>query len=121
MAVIAEKSQSTLERIGIVLSVVWAIGAAFHETEESNRRYEAASTAAFSPVYQRCRDIQDRNNLPADGNACKEEAARTAEAVHMESRWNVALAALVPIPVFWLLAYALVGLVRWIWKGFSPS
>jgi hypothetical protein len=109
------------QRIGIVLSVLWAIIAAFHEMEEINRRYDAAFSSAFSPVYQRCRDIQDRNNLPADGEACKEEAARATAGVQMESGWNIAIAALVPIPVFWLIAYALVGLVRWIRRGFKPS
>jgi hypothetical protein len=34
------------------------------------------------------------------------------------SEWIVAL---LPIPVFWLLAYLLVGLVRWIRAGFKPS
>jgi TPR repeat protein len=33
----------------------------------------------------------------------------------------LALFALVPLPIAWLLAYALVRLVRWIRAGFKPS
>jgi hypothetical protein len=36
--------------------------------------------------------------------------------------WGRALsAALVPIPIAWLIAYGLVGLMRWIRRGFIPS
>jgi hypothetical protein len=41
--------------------------------------------------------------------------------VHMESRWNVAIVALAPIPIAWLLVWGLVALVRWIRRGFQPS
>jgi hypothetical protein len=110
------------QRIGIVLSVIWAIWAVFHEMDESLRRYNEAYGEAFGPVYRECRDKQDREGRPADGRACLEEAEPVAmKTVHMESRWNVAIVALAPIPIAWLLVWGLVALVRWIRRGFQPS
>jgi hypothetical protein len=105
------------QRIGIVLSVVWAIGAAVYEINVINDRYYAAFGAAFRPVLNRCEDDPSKN-----GVNCAEVAGRAARAaVPTESSWNIAIAALAPIPFFWLIAYALVGLGRWITRGFKPS
>jgi hypothetical protein len=112
------------QRVGIMLSVVWAIGAAIYETYAMEDRYNAAFSAAYRPVYDRCRDTQDRE-LKAlgrpNGIDCAEEAGRVASAVPQQSAWSAAIAVFVPIPIGWLFAYALIGLVRWIRRGFSQS
>jgi hypothetical protein len=41
--------------------------------------------------------------------------------VPKESRWNIAIALLVPMLIAWLIAYALLVLVRWIRAGFNRS
>jgi hypothetical protein len=112
------------QRVGIVLSVVWLIGAAIYETYAMEDRYNAAFSAAYRPVYDRCRDTQDRE-LKAlgrpNGIDCAEEAGRVASAVPQQSAWSAAIAVFVPIPIAWLIAFALVALMRWIRRGFSPS
>jgi hypothetical protein len=110
------------QRVGIVLSVVWVIGAAIHEKDELNRQYEAAYDAAWRPVYDQCSEAQKRDPQTARGMDCLREAQRIAWATTPKvSGWSMALAALVPIPIAWLLVYALIALVRWIRRGFSPS
>jgi hypothetical protein len=76
---------------------------------------------AIGPIYERCRDYQDRNNLPADGDACIEETRPATEKVQQEGLSELAIRAFIPIPVAWLLAYMIVWLVRWIRRGFQPS
>jgi hypothetical protein len=101
------------QRIGIVLSIIWAISAAIYEISAMNDRYDAAFSAAFQPVFDRC------EAPPSTRTDCADVAGRVATAVPRESSWNLAIVALAPLPVFWLIAYALVGLVRWIRRGFS--
>jgi hypothetical protein len=89
--------------------------------DEGERKYQVAFSAAFGPPYRRCRDYQDRNNLPADGDACIEEARPAFEKVKHEGLLEPAIRALLPIPIAWLLAYIVVWTVRRIRRGFQPS
>jgi hypothetical protein len=36
-------------------------------------------------------------------------------------RYHPVVVALAPVPIVWVLVYALVGIVRWIRRGFQPS
>jgi hypothetical protein len=103
------------QRIGIVLSVLWVPVGLIYEIGASNDRYEAA----FTPVYDVCRDKQDRhlNKGRTNNTNCAAKAGRVAT----EPWWIVPLTALAPIAVAWLLVYIIVWTVRWVRRGFQPS
>jgi hypothetical protein len=101
-------------RIGIVASVIWAIGAPIYLDSAAQKD----ALEVFGRSYEHCRDIP-RN----DPNRCYEEASRLYETVPRYTfggdPQNIAVVSLVPIVLGWLLVYALVYLVRWIRAGFK--
>jgi hypothetical protein len=100
------------QRIGIVASVIWAIGAPIYLDQAALQE----ASAAFSRYYEACRDVPSN-----DPDQCFQRAGRVYDTVpryHLLSA-NGAVAALVPVGLGWLLAYALVYLVRWIRAGFK--
>jgi hypothetical protein len=90
------------QRVGIVLSVAWAI---------------------LVLVGVTLGVIQDHDNL----SDCLKSADPLMN--YCRQRWQVpwstylgmTLVGLAPIPIAWFLVYGLVGLVRWIRRGFAPS
>src|SRR5262249_164977 len=97
------------QRIGIAASIIWAIGAPTYL--DSVAREEAS--AAFLRSYKTCPDVPP---------ICSEQDSRQRDIVpryrFLRDRANVAVVSLVPIVLGWLLAYAIVGLGRWIRAGF---
>jgi hypothetical protein len=52
---------------------------------------------------------------------CADTAAR-AFASELEYSWaRVALVAFVPVPVGWLVTYLVIGVWRWVMRGFGPQ
>lgn len=101
------------QRIGIVASVIWAIGAPIyldHAAQNDARE-------RFRLSYRLCRDVASN-----DPNRCSERASSEADTVQRYRLGfdfaNVAFVSLVPIVLGWLIAYVLVGLGRWIQAGF---
>lgn len=90
------------QRIGIVLSVVWAIAVIVWDTLEviRHKRLLSQCLSGADPVMNYC--------------------ARTYE-VPWFMNAMIVLAALAPIPIAWLLVWGLVALVRWVRRGFQPS
>jgi hypothetical protein len=92
------------QRIGIVLSVVWAIGI-----------WWSLYVAPIVKSYSRC------ENLPAlkGFETCWHmvDVQRASQLSYMGL--VIAVAALLPIPIAWLIVYGLIGLVRWIRVGFK--
>jgi hypothetical protein len=102
------------QRIGIVASVIWAVGAPIYMDNTAERD---AYHRWFS-AYDLCRDVP--TNEP---EVCVQRVSKAHDNVpryHFTSA-NGAFVALAPIPLGWLLAYALVYLMRWIRAGFAPS
>jgi hypothetical protein len=89
------------QRIGIVLSVVWAIAAALNEMVSEGRHYDDAVHAADEAVmsaFDRCEDERSKNGAPND---CIEVVlVPAALAVPFPSRWGIAVAAFAPLPFF---------------------
>jgi hypothetical protein len=104
------------QRIGIVLSVVWAVVGPIY-IEQEHEAY-ARDEARFS--YRLCRDAQSSS---ADPSECSKDYDRTYEAfLGWKPSWgNWALLAFVPIVGGWLLMWGIVALVRWIRRGFRLS
>ena len=101
------------QRIGIVASVIWAIGAPIYMDSAAERDADEK----FSWVHGSCRDVPSN-----DRDQCYQRASRAYDSVpryHFTSA-NGAFVALAPIPFGWLLAYAVAYLARWIQAGFKP-
>jgi hypothetical protein len=100
--------------MGIVASVIWAVGAPIYWDSAARRDV----LELFWRSYERCRD-DPRNDL----NRCFEDASKLSQIVPRyrpgppEERINFAAVAFPPIVLGWLIAYALVYLVRWIQAG----
>jgi hypothetical protein len=93
------------QRIGIVLTVLWAIGSTIWEVSsiiESDTSYDSYDSCVSKPN--------------ADLRVCN-QAFETEQ--FKEVRRGLVFV-LLPIPIAWLIAYALVALVRWIRRGFDP-
>jgi hypothetical protein len=102
------------QRIGLVASVIWAIGAPIYLDNAADRNADET----FYLVYDSCRDVPSN-----DPNQCFQRASRAHDNVprYTFNSANGALTALVPIGLGWLVAYALVYLVRWIGAGFAKQ
>ena len=104
------------QRLGIVLSIVWALGAGIHthNTDVDN----ADGFAKFA--YKVCSDAKSLNH-DSDLSSCNEERTKNL-AIWMEgSNANVALAALAPIPLGWLAAFILLYVSRAQVAGFRAA
>lgn len=98
------------QRIGIVLSVVWAIGALVYVWQDHTAR-----SATHQKLYYKCMFAPDGDTSLCDA---RDQALRSAS-----RRVTVDLLtwSLAPIPIAWLLVWGLVALVRWVRRGFQPS
>jgi hypothetical protein len=111
------------QRIGIALSVVWAIGSWIWIT---SKNVELQNDPTYDPavlIDQVC--VQQPN---ADVEACNKrlaedltEEAPLKEALKTNDAYSAIFSAPVPIPIGWLLAYGIIACVRWVRRGFSAS
>lgn len=102
------------QRIGIVLSVVWILGAGIYQRSSDIKK--AQDFASFS--YRVCADATglNRNLILSD---CLKQSQKDYE-IWIKPSWaNVAAISLVPIPIFWLIAYGLIKIYRWVKVGFK--
>jgi len=104
------------QRLGIVASVLWAISAGVVAREADLRRAEGAMNFA----YRVCSENADAEH-DYDFSKCQKESEKTNEAFLQHSWASAALVVLAPLPLFWLLAYQLVGIWRWVRRGFIPA
>ena len=94
------------QRIGIVLSVIWAI---------------VGGLWGFYAVDHTAADYQTCLKSSTYWEACRQAFAYNY-AASSNTRWyNAALLGLAPIPIGWLIGYALADIVSWIRAGFRGS
>ena len=100
------------QRIGIVLSMLWAVLGGLWGSHVATQEALAIPLAH----YKSCISQPDY-----DDDECS--AAFDEEyAVGVRGHWVfAAMAALIPIPVVWLLVYILVWTVRWMRRGLQAS
>jgi hypothetical protein len=95
------------QRLGIGLSIIWAVGAAIHQRNSDVEHAE--NFAKFA--YKVCSDAK---SLAQDNNLASCEQERNEHLVTwLKGSWgNVAFLALVPIPFGWLAALILINVSR---------
>lgn len=114
------------QRIGIILSVIWAIGGgiwgntmALDEagkltslqldscvaTNRARLRLKPGESEPYDKVWTPCWELHAKNFMH-----------------HADGHWYAAAGVgLVPIPIAWLIVYGLVVLGRWIRRGFKTK
>lgn len=100
------------QRIGVVLSVVWVLGAAYYER---NRQMESGQTW-MEISSQNCHGY---NALAKDipKKDCSKEWDRAFQ-IHMIPQWeNIAFVSLTPIPIGWGIVFLFIRIYRWIKAG----
>jgi hypothetical protein len=96
------------KRIGLVLSVVWAVVGAFWGWK-----------LALDPEYEVLHACLNAATTLEGSDYCW---ASHSKALSYTRPWNsAAIVGLAPIPITWLLVWGLVAVVRWIRRGFAPS
>jgi hypothetical protein len=96
------------QRIGIVASVIWAIGGAIWGNNIGIHEGDWA-VAMLSHCYE---------THSGDWTQCDQDFHRDYS-VAIGNHWlYAAVFGLVPIPLGWLIVYGFVGLWRWIRRGF---
>ncbi|HET7833591.1 MAG TPA: hypothetical protein VFK88_11570 [Gallionella sp.] len=97
-----------LQRSAIVLSVIWAIGAAIYQR---NADFEQAEHFA-EWSYRSCLDARSLAH-ETDLTSCEKEPRQGNVAVWLEGSWgNVIFISLVPIPFGWLAGFTLINVGR---------
>lgn len=107
---------SGLQRLGIALSILWAVVAAIHTHRADVDRAEDLSKFA----YKVCSDSKMLAK-DADLSRCDKEKADHIATWMKDSNENVALAALVPIPIGWLAGFILLYIWRIQVAGFRAT
>ena len=111
------------QRTGIVASICWAIGGAYFEATDMARREREFVSSITKVEYDLCRGEQDRaiEASRSFSRDCVAEShdnfTRVSQIAH-KPRWSIALVALAPIPIGWLLVFILIRIWRWIRRGF---
>lgn len=99
-------------RLGIVLSVVWAVGAfGYTWITEQNKASNFGGFAAHV-----CEEGAQLNHQPT--NDCWNKVF--VESYHVMAKTipaDSAFMAIVPLPFFWLIAWAFFATTRWILRG----
>lgn len=100
------------QRIGVVLSVVWALGAAYYERSsqmESGQKWMEISS-------QSCHDSNALAINPPKKD-CSKEWEKDFQ-MFMTPNWEViAFISIAPIPIGWGVAFLLIRIYRWVKAG----
>jgi hypothetical protein len=110
---------SRWQRIGVVASVLWLIGAPIYFVVAQNQYADnyyawcrtgkgAYADAKDQQAHQKCRSLSGRKSLSDLG-----QALAKGDGV----LWAMLLT---PLAVMWVLGSAVIGAMRWIMRGFSP-
>jgi hypothetical protein len=103
------------QRIGIVASVVWAIGAYVHELGSSY----GGAVGVYSLIHEDCVERSSTSGMESRAQ-CDQELDKSIAESSRSAREVAAFVAIVPIPLGWGFAYLLIFIVRWVKRGFSP-
>lgn len=102
-------------RLGIVLSVVWALAVFFYV--RSRDIEQARNFSSF--VYSTCSEAKSAAK-DYEFRECSERASK-GYLDYDPGLSNAAIAALLPIPFMWLAAWLVVAVTRWVVRGFRKA
>lgn len=105
----ASPSLSRWQRLGIVLSVLWILGAAWIERSSQI----AAARDTWQIVYARC--ISETPAGKSDN--CTDTMEKTYQVLYAPHWENVAYMAFGPVVLAWLLAWITRATLRWVMAG----
>ena len=114
------------QRIGIVASVLWAIGAGLvarsHDASEASYMYRTTYDICIDKARAQQQPTKGAKPLPREiVSGCHEQGWKSYQ-LALEGSWKwVLFIALVPIPIGWLLVYMVVGVWRWVRRGFIKA
>ncbi len=98
------------QRIGVVVSIAWALGGGYWGNEIGIHQGDYVVNA-----YSTCLETSGGDDAPCEKTFYRDYP--TAVQHHWE---YAAIAGLAPIAPVWLLVYGVIGLCRWIVRGFRP-
>jgi hypothetical protein len=114
------------QRIGVVLSVMWALYGGYWGNEYGLRQGNWALVvygSCFDNALQKAADAhntpQAREQYQRDVEACEQSENRDWRSSIQYHFQYAAICAFVPIPLGWGIVYGLIALVKWIRKGFK--
>lgn len=91
------------QKVGLVLSIVWLVGAAIHQRNSDISQADSQATFAYNICA-----VGQSATAGGDLKYCQLERAKTRTLLMGGSWGNVAFMALVPIPLAWLAAFILI-------------
>lgn len=98
------------QRIGIVLSITWIIGAGIVVSEKVRDDANAISSIGFD----NCRNIQN-----FDIETCSDQKWEVYKKLN-DPNWSmISISALAPVFGGWLFVYMMLGIYRWVRRGFT--
>ena len=100
-------------RIGVVLSVLWAVGAAYFERTEQIERRSKFVQASYSLCIER--NVTRPEGTPREN--CAAESLSNTESLSRPDWANIAFSAFAPILLAWLLVLISIRVYRWIMAG----
>jgi hypothetical protein len=102
---------SRWQRIGVVASVCWFIGATTWLDVSMTDQLQKQAVSEYHDCQEKALEAR---------SACSATFAKDFRTT-IDFHWQGALYALISIPIVWLIIYGLVALVRWIKAGFAPT
>ena len=98
------------QRIGIVLSITWIIGAAYVSRQQEMKTAENILNFQFNDCWQ---------SKEYDFKTCSDKRGETW-LILMKPHWsNHAFYSLTPAVLGWLFVYMMLGIYRWVRRGFT--
>ena len=98
------------QRIGIVLSITWIIGVGIVFSEKVRDDANAISSNRFDI----CRNIQN-----SDFQTCSNQQWEVYKKLN-DPNWSmISIFALTPAVLGWLFVYMMLGIYRWVGRGFT--
>ena len=100
------------QRVGVIASVVWILGAGFYTLETRTRdaiRFGSQTTLS-------CEGFYDPGG-PHYSVACDKDGADAMNLAVSEGRLEAAMIAFIPVPLGWGFVYLILFLIRWVKRG----
>ena len=105
-------------RLGIVASVLWAVGAYLYQNNAVNER----ASRAYDHWAKQCMAVERlKNSDKQDFEKCYAMGEEMMMLAFKEAKGEAAALALIPIPLAWLFGWLIVVIWRWVAKGFQKG